>query len=210
MIKISRQLRKQRTENYFIDALCNIIRNEGMKAATIRNVAEKAGYNSATIYNYFSNFSHLLLRAHIRFETELLDKIKMDNKIKNADKISNVWVNNYIIMAGYYLTNLNVFECVFVSRYDEGIPDELRAIREQHSEFAQYVNQSLERISIEIEASLDYVNQIHEACVALTVGTVLLYVEQRFNQPHEEILKKLERQIASIIKSNLEENGVKI
>ena len=45
---------------YFVDATAEIIEEEGLENVTIRKVADKAGYNSATIYNYFSEISHLL------------------------------------------------------------------------------------------------------------------------------------------------------
>ncbi|MBE5959849.1 MAG: helix-turn-helix transcriptional regulator [Lachnospiraceae bacterium] len=36
-----------------METACEIIETEGIEAATIRNIAAKAGYNSATIYSYF-------------------------------------------------------------------------------------------------------------------------------------------------------------
>ncbi len=45
---------------YFIDATNEIIENEGIESVTIRKVANLAGYNSATIYNYFENLDHLI------------------------------------------------------------------------------------------------------------------------------------------------------
>lgn len=38
---------------YFVDATAEIIEEEGVENVTIRKVADRAGYNSATIYNYF-------------------------------------------------------------------------------------------------------------------------------------------------------------
>ncbi|UZN00738.1 TetR/AcrR family transcriptional regulator [Lysinibacillus sp. MHQ-1] len=51
---------------YFVDATAEIIEEEGLENVTIRKVADKAGYNSATIYNYFSEISHLLFFASMR------------------------------------------------------------------------------------------------------------------------------------------------
>lgn len=45
---------------YFIDAANQIIENEGIESVTIRKVADIAGYNSATLYNYFNDLNHLL------------------------------------------------------------------------------------------------------------------------------------------------------
>ena len=57
------QIRQQRTMTYFIEAADEIIREEGIEAVTIRKAADKAGYTSATLYNYFENLNHLVFMA---------------------------------------------------------------------------------------------------------------------------------------------------
>lgn len=52
---------------YFIDATAQIIEEEGIENVTIRKIADIAGYNSATIYNYFGELSHLIFFATMRF-----------------------------------------------------------------------------------------------------------------------------------------------
>lgn len=197
-----KELRKQRTETYFIDALCDIIREQGMEAATIRNVAERAGYNSATLYTYFDNFSHLMLRAHMRFEEEVLSVIQADDRIRNADRLYDAWGPCYVRMAAYYLDHPNIFQCVFVSGYEGAVPEELRQMHAGQSEFAQYVGENLKRISREEKIPLDTVLRINDTCLALTVGTVLLQVSNRYHQSCEEVLACFEKQIETILKSN--------
>ena len=46
-------IQKRRMMGYFIEAASQIIEEEGMEGVTIRKVADIAGYNSATMYNYF-------------------------------------------------------------------------------------------------------------------------------------------------------------
>lgn len=205
---MSKDIRRKRTENYFIEALCDIIRDGGMGAATIRNVADKAGYNSATIYTYFSNFSHLLLKAHFRFELELLEKIKMDTNIDtDEEKCSQSWALAYISMADYYLDNPNIFECIFISKYEDGVPDELRAAHEQQSEFIQFVNMFLQRISAKTGVQIQTINQIHHTCLSLTVGTVLLQLKKRFSHSKEEVLNNLTAQVKSFIENQMSTKG---
>lgn len=40
---------------------------EGMGALTLRKVAKKAGYNSATLYNYFRDLDHLEMYASMKY-----------------------------------------------------------------------------------------------------------------------------------------------
>lgn len=59
-ISSNKLLKRQRITRYFIDAAREIVEEEGVHAVTIRSVAERAGYNSATLYNYFENLDQLI------------------------------------------------------------------------------------------------------------------------------------------------------
>ncbi|RJS50293.1 TetR family transcriptional regulator [Bacillus sp. PK3_68] len=61
--------------SYFIDATAQIIEKEGIEKVTIRKVADLAGYNSATIYNYFSDLSHLISFASMKFLKKYTDAL---------------------------------------------------------------------------------------------------------------------------------------
>lgn len=73
--------KKQRVINYFLDAASEIAQKSGLEAITTRNVADLAGYNSATIYNYFSNLDELLAFTVIRYVAVYLSDV--------SEKISN-------------------------------------------------------------------------------------------------------------------------
>ena len=53
-------IKRRRVVRYFIDAAVQIVQDEGIDALTIRKVADAAGYNSATLYNYFENLDQLI------------------------------------------------------------------------------------------------------------------------------------------------------
>src|SRR6056297_2543377 len=52
---------------YFIDATADIIASDGVEKVTVRKVADLAGYNIATLYNYFKNLDHLISMASLKF-----------------------------------------------------------------------------------------------------------------------------------------------
>lgn len=62
-----RTIKRQRMWKYFIEAAADIIDEEGFDSITIRKIADKAGYNSATLYNYFNELSHVIFFASMRF-----------------------------------------------------------------------------------------------------------------------------------------------
>lgn len=51
----------------FVNAANEIMEEEGMNGLTLRKVAQKAGYNSATLYNYFKDLDHLIMYASMKY-----------------------------------------------------------------------------------------------------------------------------------------------
>ena len=68
-------LKKNRMLRYFIDAASEIIEKDGVEAITVRKVADLAGYNSATLYNYFENLDHLISMASLKFMKAYTDDL---------------------------------------------------------------------------------------------------------------------------------------
>jgi AcrR family transcriptional regulator len=62
-----KEIQVNRMIKYFIDATADIIEKDGIENVTIRKIADLAGYNSATIYNYFKEVSHLIFFASMKF-----------------------------------------------------------------------------------------------------------------------------------------------
>lgn len=89
----NKQIQKSRMWKYFVEATAQIIEEEGIEQVTIRKVADRAGYNSATIYNYFAELSHLVFFAAMTFmknyTKEVAERMKEG---KNAlDKYLIAW-----------------------------------------------------------------------------------------------------------------------
>ena len=61
-----KEIRKQRTLIYFIEATQALIEEEGIDNLTIRKIAARAGYNSATLYHYFDNLDQLITYASLK------------------------------------------------------------------------------------------------------------------------------------------------
>lgn len=60
-------LKKKRVMIYFIESARQVMLSGGIEALSIRRIAEVAGYNSATLYNYFEDLNHLMLYASMSY-----------------------------------------------------------------------------------------------------------------------------------------------
>lgn len=65
-----KNLQRYRSMSYFINASIEIIIEEGLSNLSIRKAAVRAGYNSATLYHYFSSFEELCIFASMNFVDE--------------------------------------------------------------------------------------------------------------------------------------------
>lgn len=62
----NRQEKRKRIMSYFIHATIELIEETGIENLSLRKVADKAGYNVATLYHYFSNLDELELFACVK------------------------------------------------------------------------------------------------------------------------------------------------
>ena len=110
---IKRQRQRQRTMRYFIDATLNIASTEGIHRITVRNVAEQAGYNSATIYNYFENLDQLIAISMIDSIKQYLHNL---NNIQNQNLDSlETFLSMWRCYAECSFENPEVYSYVFDS-----------------------------------------------------------------------------------------------
>ncbi|SHI80755.1 TetR/AcrR family transcriptional regulator [Lutispora thermophila] len=86
-------LQKRRMMGYFIDAAKKIIDEKGIEALSVREVADIAGYNSATLYNYFEDLEHLTFYASLSYLKDYIYDLKCYTKdVRNPiERYFKVW-----------------------------------------------------------------------------------------------------------------------
>ena len=78
-------IKKKRVMVYFIEAAREVLSSCGVDGITIRKIAGMAGYNSATLYNYFDDLQHLVLFASISYLREYVSALSNNLRpCKNA------------------------------------------------------------------------------------------------------------------------------
>lgn len=73
-------LKRKRIMIYFIEAAEKLIRQNGIENLSIRKIATEAGYNSATIYNYFNDLEQLTMFASICYLREYVSQLEKELK----------------------------------------------------------------------------------------------------------------------------------
>ena len=96
---IHKDIKRVRMMTYFVEATEELLREEDIDGISIRKIAQKAGYNSATIYNYFDDLEHLLLFSSVhylhQYTTELARNIDSDMPALEKSRIIYKTFNSF-------------------------------------------------------------------------------------------------------------------
>jgi AcrR family transcriptional regulator len=134
----NKEIQKKRMLSYFLEATNKIIEEEGLQAVTIRKVASLAGYNSATLYNYFENLNHLLFFASLKYLKDYAENLSKKTKgSKNSiETYLSVWkcfcyhsylkpeIYNLIFFSGYSHSTVNHSIQTYYSIFPEELGEE--------------------------------------------------------------------------------------
>lgn len=140
-------IKKQRVIRYFIQAATEIAQNDGMEAITIRNVSEGAGYNSATLYNYFENLEQLLAFTSINCISDYWDDIAQISLEKNTpvDRYIQIWK----LYCQHSFANPSIYNYVFTITERKNILKYMRDFYELFPDKYEKFPQDIKDIIIE-------------------------------------------------------------
>lgn len=117
-------IRKKRIMTYFIEATEKLIHEEGIDGLSIRKIATEAGYNSATLYNYFQDLEHLVLFASVRHLRAYAEELR---KQTQRDMTSiEIYRTIYRVFSEYSFRSPDIFYNVFFGRYSDRLRDVLK------------------------------------------------------------------------------------
>lgn len=83
-----KSIKKKRMLCYYIEATQHIIEEEGIENLSIRKISAKAGYNSATLYNYFEDLEQLICYSLISCVMKYFISLNKLFDIKNKSYIT--------------------------------------------------------------------------------------------------------------------------
>lgn len=114
-----REIKRYRNMSYFIDAAVRIMDEEGIEFVTIRKVSDLAGYNSATLYNYFESLDELILFASIKHLKEYTLTLK--EYIKSAKNNLEIYYKIWECFCRYSFLNPTIYNNIFFGNHSNSI-----------------------------------------------------------------------------------------
>lgn len=119
-----KELQKKRMMGYFIEAAKKIVEEEGAEAVTVRRVADLAGYNSATLYNYFDNLEHLIFYASMQHLKDYV--IALPDFIKESKNSIDKYLRVWRCFCQFSFNNPKVYHSIFFNKYSTSIKDAIQ------------------------------------------------------------------------------------
>ncbi|MCK2003637.1 TetR/AcrR family transcriptional regulator [Peribacillus frigoritolerans] len=203
----------ERMLNYFIDATAKLIKEEGIKNISIRKIAKEAGYTSSTIYNYFSEVSHLIFFAGMRFvENYIEDLPKYSARAKDP---LEKYLLGWECFCDHSFREPELYHAIFIADLGEHpeellknyssmyqsdtiqLPEELEGIVSEHN-LSKRSREVLEKYAEKGVFKKEDVEKLSEITILIWQGMITSLLNNRATFTSEEASKKTMEYIRDI------------
>lgn len=117
-------IKQKRVMIYFIEAAKELLKTEGVTALTIRKVATAAGYNSATLYNYFEDLDHLMLFASVSYLRDYANELyqRITPEMSALDRYRTI----YMVFNRRSFQDPTIYYNLFFGKASRKLPEVIR------------------------------------------------------------------------------------
>jgi len=122
-----KEIQTARMWRYFLDATSELMKEKQLDHITIRQIADRAGYTSSTVYNYFGDLSHLKFFAAMRFTRSYL--IDLPAYMEKGTNTIDKWLYAWECFCRHSFALPEVYRLLYIEDLGD-IPEEL--IRSYH------------------------------------------------------------------------------
>lgn len=195
----NKELQEKRMRDYFIQATKEILKAEGLKGVSVRNVADKAGYSYATMYNYFKDINELIFLCVSDFQDECISFIAYQTKesVRGLEKISMIVVS-YI---KYFMEYPGIFELFYLEKVgDFGHNQEIinKIARSLPEACEAEWNYCIENKLVAKERAASVSSRLRYT----VVGLLLFYLNRRTPGDYQEFLNEAKKQIDDVLETS--------
>lgn len=126
----------------FVNVAHKLAQENGIDSLTIRSIAEKAGYNSATIYNYFESLDHLVFYTAMRSIKDYAQALP--RYTKDAKNAMDIFMMVWDCFCDYGFASPEVYSAIFFPRLNKDFEE---YIEEYYKLFPEDLANTTDRIN---------------------------------------------------------------
>lgn len=189
---VKNPIQEERIKSYFLSSAKEIIRGEGVRALSVRTVAERAGYSYATLYNYYKDLKELVFHCVGDFLNELRDFVAQSNKIKKEKQRD--FLNTSKAFCNYFVQYPGTFHVIFAEQMTEIILND-RITEEIDIHFQDIFNDFYDDLAAKKNVHKNVIFEMHKNII---VGALTFYILRRTPKSYNDFLKKIETSINNL------------
>lgn len=200
-----KNIQRTRMWRYFIDAASELIEEGGMKQFTVRNVADRAGFTSSTLYNYFKDLSHLKFFTAMRYTADYLNDLPA--YLDKGNNTVESWLYSWECFCKHSFRKPDIYSVLFMDDlgyipedmlenyyqiYEKdllGLSDEIQSIITEH-DFAKRSALYIQRAVDEGFIKQEDVDYIADVTLLLWKGMMNSVMNRRRSYSKEEAMQK--------------------
>ena len=192
----NKEIQEQRMRGYFIQATKEILRGEGLRSLSVRNIADKAGYSYATLYNYFKDLKELIFECVVDFQEECEECVKNETEksprgIKKIKAISKSYMKYFVQYPG-------IFELFFLENISD-IKSKQPTIKIITSFLDKLCLEEWNYCEAKNEFTKDEIDIIKAELNYVITGMLLFYLNRRQPASYADFVKITDIQLKKIL-----------
>jgi len=187
-------IQEERMKNYFIDSARQIIKGEGIKALSVRTVAERAGYSYATLYNYFENLRELILVCVEGFLKEAEEFIE-NNAVQSKNGIKGI-ESKSIAFSNFFIQYPDIFTLIFLEEVSDISNDKM--IEKINTFFNHIFKEEWEKCFIDKSVNHSKIDELILLHKNMLIGILIWYINRRTPKEYSDFIKLLKKNINAI------------
>lgn len=117
--EIRKKKHKDLMMTHFINTTIELIDDIGIRNVTLRKIADKAGYNSATIYNYFENLDHLIFYAAMGTIKDY--SLALPGYLKESENAMDTFLKVWECFCDYAYKEPDIYNAIFFPQLDNNL-----------------------------------------------------------------------------------------
>ncbi len=191
-----KEIQEQRMKQYFIQATKEILRSEGLKNVSVRNIAEKAGYSYATLYNYFKDAKDLVFECVRDFQQECREFIEseIDGANEGTERIRSI----NLAYVKYFVQYPGIFELFYLEKTSDLAHKQPTV--QMINNFLDHVTDKDWQIAIaQQKIEKEGVSLLQTQIKFFIVGLLVSYINRRLEVDYPEIMTMVDNHLSYLL-----------
>jgi len=192
----NKEIQEKRMKGYFIQATKEILKGEGIQSLSVRNIANRAGYSYATLYNYFKDVNELLFYCIQDFQEECQQFVEKNTskKTKGIEHLSAT-VLAYI---HYFMEYPGIFDLFYIVKMD-GIHTKASIITIINASLENVCKLDWDYCESKNIINKDEIESLKAQLKYTTIGLLVFYLNRTEPVTYLEFIEKSKTQINNIL-----------